>query len=369
MGTAARMPAPAARPTPMPKRPKGRLFIGTFLFALLLSGSYTLWSSVFRFDAYGTVSGRVIEVSASHGGVVRSVHVREGDKVDQGQRLVTLHNLELEQRLGRLGDELLVAQANLDAELVKLQWQTQQQGDQSRRASADYFELWGELAQHQSRLAELQTRLDREQSLQEIGALSAEQLDETRFAVEGQTAKVAKLQEALAERKQLAELSQFEPTAVQLKPLTVKIETLQTEMARLRTLIQDGEIRAPVSGRVIRSHHFTGEQVASCGLVMEILEADSMEAIVYLPQSKVSRVSPVKTLPLQIAPNAGRVTGTVTRFGERYVPVPESLARFYHRNEHVLPVHIRLPNELHDQLQLGLQVRLPSQWPFGINHG
>ena len=43
-------------PTPPPKRPKGRLVIGGFLFALLVAGFYIVWDGVFRYAAYEVVA-------------------------------------------------------------------------------------------------------------------------------------------------------------------------------------------------------------------------------------------------------------------------------------------------------------------------
>ena len=352
------------RATPLPKRPKGRLFIGGVLLAIFACGGYMVWNSLLRYDAYGSLTGRVIHISAAQGGSVHTLHVREGEHVAQGQVLVTLDNLELDQRLARCGDELLIAQANLDSEISKLQWQAQQRGDQTQRAAADYFELWGELAAEQAKLGELEARLDRDRALVTRGALSREQLEQTTFAVAGQEEKVAKLIDAVAERKKLTELSTSVTSAAQLKPLLVKIETLQTEIARLRKLLEQNQLRAPVAGRIVRSTFFTGEQIAAGEAVLELLERDSLEAVVYLPQHKAARVRVGDAITLQAEPLGENISGTVARFGEKYVTVPESLARHYHKSEQVLPVFIKLPNAPHSQpaLRLGCEIRLPAAW-------
>lgn len=67
---------------------------------------------------------------------------------------------------------------------------------------------------------------------------------------DGQQAKVAKRSEAVAERRRLAEASQFQAPTDQLKPLLVKIEALRADMSRLRDLVKQGQIHASVSGRL-----------------------------------------------------------------------------------------------------------------------
>src|SRR5579884_2898762 len=99
------------RPTPLPKRPKGRWFVGTILFALCGFIAYTVWGSFLRYQAYGTVTGHLIQVSPAWEGDLRYLLVRESDTVRQGQLLFSVDNIELRQRHAQLGDELRIAQS------------------------------------------------------------------------------------------------------------------------------------------------------------------------------------------------------------------------------------------------------------------
>ncbi len=113
---------PVARPTPLPKRPKGRWFVGVILFLLVGGAVYAVWDSYWRYQAYGTVTGHLIQVSPPWDGVLQYLQVQEGDAVRQGQLLLTVDNTELRQRHAQLGDELRVAQATLEAEAARLKW-------------------------------------------------------------------------------------------------------------------------------------------------------------------------------------------------------------------------------------------------------
>src|SRR6516165_106777 len=104
------------RPTPLPKRPKGRWFIAVLLLAVCSFAGYHLWQAFFRYQAYGTVTAHVIQVSPPWDGAVTLVYAREGQRVCQGELLATVENSELHQRHAQLGDDLRVAQANLEAE-------------------------------------------------------------------------------------------------------------------------------------------------------------------------------------------------------------------------------------------------------------
>src|SRR5262249_19722246 len=155
-----------ARPTPLPRRPKGRWFVGVLLLAACAYGTYQLWHTFFRYRAHGLVTGRVLQLSPPWEGVGQYVHVREGETVRQGQLLLSLENMELRQRRAQLDDELRLAQAALDAETAKLKWQAAFHLDQSENALARYYETWGELLQQQALLDRLQSDADRVIALQ-----------------------------------------------------------------------------------------------------------------------------------------------------------------------------------------------------------
>src|SRR5438105_1867623 len=56
-------PVPVVRPSPVPRRPRGRWFLGVILLAIIAVGSYNVWHAYFRYRAYGTVTGHMIAVS------------------------------------------------------------------------------------------------------------------------------------------------------------------------------------------------------------------------------------------------------------------------------------------------------------------
>lgn len=183
-------PAPAARPTPPAKQPKGRWFIGAVMTAALLFVAQGVWRSYFRYAAYGTVTGRSIEVPPPWEGVVQYVHVREGDAVAQGQLLLTLDSVELRQRHAQLADELMVAQATQQAEIAKLKWQAAFNMDQGQGVIAQYYESLGSLLQEQAKLDELRKDLERSENLHRQGGLSDAELDRLQSDTQGQTQKV-----------------------------------------------------------------------------------------------------------------------------------------------------------------------------------
>ena len=160
-----RTKSPTVHSATPPKPPKGRFFVVGLVMSVLGFGAFNVWNSFFRYSAYGVVEGRTIEVPAPVTGVVRYVHVQNGDRVRQGQLLMSLDQLEIEQRLGRLSDELLMTQAKLDAEVSASQWRMAQYQIQFGEAAAEYRDKWAAVRADQVKLRRAQQRRERVQGM------------------------------------------------------------------------------------------------------------------------------------------------------------------------------------------------------------
>jgi len=360
---AASAQAPKTRPTPMPKRPKGRLFIGTFLALVVGFGGTTVWNSLFRYQAYGGVTGRVVELSAPWGGVLQTIHVREGDAVRQNQLLATVVNPELDRQVDAKRDELRVAQATLDAQVSELRFQSQRRDDDQHRSLAEYYELWGQLLQEQSTLDDIVAKLQRSDDQSGIELVPKAKVQELTFEEEGQRAKVEKLTEAVQKLKAVVERSAASTQEFHslLKPFALRVESLQNEIVRLRDTVSLGAIRAPVNGRVIKVHRFTGEYSDPEFPIFEVLVDGSVEAVLYVSQKDSSQFYEGQLLNLHVPPATAKAKCVVVRIADQYEPVPKSIEIHYRRDEKLLPIYARPLEGSKDSpaLRLGGEVRLP----------
>src|SRR5262245_29104936 len=121
-------PAPS-RPTPLPKRSKGRYFVAAILITLLGFLTLAIWNLFLRYEGYGIVEGRVIQISAPLDGLVRSLDAREGERVSPGDVLLTVESAADQAELATVEDELRMAQAELHARSAELRLAAQLRGD------------------------------------------------------------------------------------------------------------------------------------------------------------------------------------------------------------------------------------------------
>jgi len=369
MGVDRRAPAAAPqRPTPLPKRPKGRWFVGGILLTVLLGGGLVVWNTFFRYAAYGVLEGRVLDVAAPSDGVVVGLHVREGDRVEPGQLLVSLQNLNLEHQIARHHDALRVAQAELSAEIAKIQLGTDALGDRAQKALAEYYELWATLRREEFQLEDHAVELRRVEELrqQRHGGVSDAEWSRRQFEHAGQSAKVEKLRIAVEELRRRSEIHQTAAPRrlAQLEPITARIESLQAEAGRLREQLVRTQICAPVGGVVIQQHRFTGEHAKTGEALLRVLEAGTVEAVLYVPQRNAARWCIGDDVDVVVAPVPGRVSCRVVRISPRLEAPPTSVERYYRSREHLLAVHLRpsLGPQGPPAFWLGAEVSLPLTW-------
>jgi membrane fusion protein len=377
-------PGPSPAPKPLPKRPKGRWFLGLLLLTVCVLVVYFVWNSFFRYQAYGTVTGRVVKVSPPWEGVVKYLHVREGDRVVQGQLLFTLDNLDLRQRYARLTDDLLAAEASLKREAAKLKWQAALSSNQSQEAVAQYYETHASLLKEEAQLEAYRIEYERGLLLAKSNAISGKELNVLRLNCQGQERSVKQLKVALAERKKRANQTKnlinkggsltsglAEAGFDQLRPELVRIETIQAEKARIKEQLDQGQVRAPANGLVIKSNRFTGEHCKPDEPLLTILEEGSVQVVLYMPQNASNMLAVGDEVTLSVSPFSHPARCKVVRLGDQYEAAPSNLERYYCANEKLLPVYLRPDSEAASWrvLRLGEVVQLPYEKPAVLMEG
>lgn len=370
----------APGPTPLPKRPKGRWFLGAILVAVAVLVSYSVWDSFFRFRAYGVVEARVVEVPSPWSGNLQKRLVNEGDRVQQGQVLVIIDSTELRRQLGQVEDDLSVAKATLESETARLKAESAYGLDQTVGVLSTYYETMGRYLQAESQLQDYRANYRRAEKLlrESPEAISREEYDRIRYQMIGQEKLVARLKDSLVELKPRVELTeslltrrgelaagQAESAKQQLKPTLARIEMLQNERSRLRAKLEEGTIRAPVDGVVVKFHRLPAELCEPGNALVSVLEEKSLRVVLYMSQRSSALLNPGDTLQLTHDPDSTSLDCVVTRLGDRYEPAPECIKRYYYEGQTMLPIYLQLDAEQAAAMRLdsGSVVKMPYGVP------
>lgn len=352
---------------PLPKRPKGSLFIGTILLLIVGTVSYVAWNTTFRYASYGTVTGRTLSISPPWPGIVESLPVREGDIVRQGDPLANLINPVLQHEIEGLADELRLAQSELDAQVAELTLSAQQSRDRQQLALAEYYRLMGELLAEQARLSDLIGRMERNEKLSVKGAVTGQDHESARLAAEGQKAKVERLELAVAELKKRTDPSEPDDQGSQrLKPKLVRIEQIQSSIQRARERQREGTIRAPAAGRVLAIKRQVGEYVEPTTPVIELLDEQSLEITLLVPQGSTTDYKSGQRIEVELPPRQERLACKITRIGDEFLAPPPQIETRFRHGERLLPVVLRPMSAPNDDvpLRMGSEVRQPRAWSW-----
>ncbi len=356
------------RPTPR-KRAKGRLFISLVLFTIFGSLGLALWNEFFRYQAYGVLEGKVVRVSTPWSGFIEQLSVEDGDYVEKGELLARLKNEDLQLRLAKTEDEIRLARAAMTTRLAELQMRDRELSLEFLRSHVDYFQILSNLHSERIRLAELS-------SLQEVyGRLEGDRViprlerEQTATARDGQASRVASLEEAALKLQQgLASIEKNSMEHPLLEADRARLETLTAEWERLQAFLMLGEIRAPVSGRIVRSDRWKGEFVEAHAELFEVLEEGSLQAVLYVRQSQAMSFRPGEQIDLSVPPNRKLAPFVIERLDDQASVAPTNLSRFYRREERLVTV-IATPldrdygdTQTNKSVWLGGQVCLPRSF-------
>ena len=202
-------------------------------------------------EGFASSNGRMeateVDVATKLAGRLTEVGPREGDRVEAGSIVA------------RLDTESLAAQLRqADAEL--------------NRARQEREHAKAVVAQRESELDFLRREFRRLQRLSsQNDYVSEESLDQSRTAV--RTAETA-----------------LRAARVQVAVTEAAIEAAQASIERIQVDIDDSDLRAPRSGRVLYRVAEPGEIVGIGGKVLTLLDLSDVYMVIYLPETVVGRV-------------------------------------------------------------------------------
>lgn len=317
--------------------PKQRLTLGLGAVAILAAlGLFWLLvrPSADPPEGFAKTNGRIeaerVDIATKFAGRLKSVKVREGDIVRQGDVLAELDTAELE------------AQRN-EAEAAKVQAEQQ-------RAQAEAL-----VAQRQSELALASLQLERALNLVAKGVTSQEVVDQRQSTKRTAEATVSAASAEVAVAK-----AAIDAAAARIHRLTVDIE--------------DCALKAPRSGRIEYRLAVPGEVLAAGGRVLTLLDLTDVYMTVFFPTSEAGRLRIggeariiFDAVPQYVIPARVTFVASEAQFTPKYVETK------IEREKLMFRVKIALPPELLEKHESVVKTGVPgvayvklseeAQWP------
>ncbi len=270
--------------------------------------------------ANGTIQPEVsINISPKTSGILKSLYVKEGDRVQKGQLLARMDDANLQGQLLQMKGQLLAAQANLQkleagnrpqdisqaqAELAQAQANLQRLKAGSRSQEVAQARARYESAQSNLRQAEIVYQQN--QQLYQQGAISERDWTNSRTQRDVAQAQVREAQQALnlqtvgtrpeeiqqaeaivRQRQAALSLAQAGSRAEDIAQARAQVIAAQGNLKTVQTQIKDMEIRAPFAGIVTRKYADPGAFVTPTTAGSAVSSATSSSILSLASQNRV----------------------------------------------------------------------------------
>jgi HlyD family secretion protein len=322
------------------------------IFAVLIIGlSVGLWLKVRENEASwlapsggsGVIEGVEADLTARIPARIIRIKAQEGDHVQQGQVLVELDCRENGALLAAAQARLLAAQSSAEAaqSQVIAALNTAKAAAAGIRASSAQSAA---LQANQSAATRQQVRVQR---LQGKGGATASDLDHVGTQVAQLNEQIQALQAQTSAARGQAAAAQAQANAVrkQAEAAVAAVTAAQAEVTRAQTLVEECQLKSPLSGLVQTRALEEGEVVLPGTRVLTVVQLDVVKTTFYLPNRELAAAAPGK--PVTVEADAyprlhfsGQIASVSAEaeFTSRNVQTRED------RDRLVYAVEVRLPN-------------------------
>ncbi|MEK7371847.1 MAG: efflux RND transporter periplasmic adaptor subunit, partial [candidate division NC10 bacterium] len=310
-------------------------------------------------------------------GRIRRLHVKEGDRVAEGQLLAELEDEELRAEMGRQEAGLRAAEATLrDLRACARREEIDEARANVARAQAQLDDLVAgsraqeiEEARAAVRSAEA-TRAWTERDLQRAAELfrkeliAAQEVDRARQAYEVAVAQEKTARERLALTLEGTRRQQVEAARAQLKaaqdrlalllagprPDQVAAARAQVEQARsalalARSRLKEMTLTAPVAGVVLRKNLEAGETASPGVPILTLMDPKDVWVRAYIPEEEVGRIKIGDRARVTVDAYAGRVfAGRISEIASEAEFTPKNVQTKKERVNLVFRIRIAVDN-------------------------
>ncbi len=253
--------------------------------------------------------GEVIKLSVTNAADsrVNQILVQEGDWVEAGQVIAILQGIERRQRdLEEALKTVEFFQAKLDqikAGTAKDAEISAQQANIARLEAQlrhEAIEREAAIASAEAELRQAEQTFQRNVALAESGAISRDELGQVRENLETAEAQLTQrqaqldntvqtLQQQIAqERENLARLQEVRP--VDIRVAQTELERAKIAVEQQKAALDDTQVRAPISGQILRINTRVGEQVNTQQGIVELGQTNEMYAIAEVYETEIPKI-------------------------------------------------------------------------------
>jgi multidrug resistance efflux pump len=286
----------------------------------------------------GHVEATETRLAPDAGGRILTFTIREGDRVQVGQQVLTLDPRDVELALDRARADRQQAEANLRLVLAGARPEDIRQAEsQVTAAQADVSASQAELAAAEQDLQRFETLLTSNSGSRKQRDDAATRRDVAKDRLAAADSRVRVAEQALARLQSGARKEEIEVARARVAAADAQIATLDKSLA-------DTVLRSPISGIVTEKLVETGEVIAPRTPVAVVANLDEAWADVFVPEPAVPRLRLGQ--PAQLFTDAGGapIGGTVSYISPKAEFTPRNVQTADERSKLVYRIRIAVDN-------------------------
>lgn len=319
-----------------------------FIFPLLvLSMACNKEAPSDKLRVSGHVEATETRIAAEAGGRILTLSVKEGDRVEQGQTILTLDTRDTELAINRAKAEQAAAEAQL--RLV----QAGSRAEDIRQAQSQVETARSEVAAARVELNAAAQDLERFETLLKNNSGSQKQRDDAAARRDVARDRVASAESRVKTAQEVVAKLQAGARKEEVDAARARVGTVTAQIAALEKGLGDATLKSPIAGMVTEKLVEVGEVVPPRAPAVVIVDLDHAWADVFVPepavpQIKIGQPATIFTdAPRQGSGQAGGngLPGTVTYISPKAEFTPRNVQTAEERSKLVYRIRINVDNK------------------------
>ena len=328
------------------------------LFSLLLTLGCDKDEPTDRLRVSGHVEATETRLAAEAGGRVLSLTVKEGDRVEQGQTILTLDTRDAELAINRAKAERAATEAQL--RLVEAGARV----EDIRQAQAQVETARAEVSAARVELDAATKDLERFESLLQSNSGSRKQRDDAAARRDVARDRVASAEARVKTAEELVAKLKAGARKEEIDAAQARVATVTAQIAALEKGLTDATLRSPVAGIVTEKLVEVGEVIPPRAPAVVVVDLDHAWADVFVPEPAVPQIKIGQPATIYTdAPEGNGINGTIAYISPKAEFTPRNVQTADERSKQVYRVRINVDNQggvLKQGMPVEAEIRLQS---------
>jgi HlyD family secretion protein len=292
-----------------------------------------------RLRVSGHVEATETRLAPQAGGRILTLTVKEGDRVERGQTILTLDTRDVQLAINSVKAEQAAAEAQL--RLV----QAGSRVEDIRQAQSQVETARAEVSASRSELQAAEQDLERFETLLKNNSGSRKQRDDAATRRDVSRDRVSSAESRVRTAEEVSSKLRAGARREEVDAARARVATVTAQIAPLEKSIDDATLTSPVAGLVTEKLVEVGEMIAPRGPAIVVVDLDHAWADVFVPEPTVPQIKIGQPATVFTDAGGAGIAGTITYISPKAEFTPRNVQTAEERSKLVYRVRISVDNK------------------------